>query len=71
MAMRAQFLRRAACQYVAMFVDGTMSHRVSGSRLSTHHLLVVTRQLCKTKGRVLTGSAGGPGGARGSTGVRR
>ena len=61
MAMRAQFLRRAACQYVAMFVDGTMSHRVSGSRLSTHHLLVVTRQLFITKGHLRTGTVGGPG----------
>ena len=43
------------CQYVAMVVDGTMSHRVPGSRLSAHHLLVVTRQLCKSKCRVRTG----------------
>ena len=56
MAMRAQVLRRAACQYVVMFVDGTRSHRLSGSRLSTYHLLVVTRQLCKSSGRVRTGA---------------
>src|ERR1700752_4334341 len=36
----------AACPLVAIVVDGTRVHRV-GFRLSTHHLLVVTRQAGK------------------------
>ena len=49
MAMRAQFLRRAACQYVAMVVDGT---KVTGVRFWTVDASPPrrTRQRCKTKG---------------------